>query len=78
MKLSAIFSRTDKVMSKVRAAALIATGIIAALMQSPAISTNVSVLQYMVYAQAVVAFVTKFTAVGDTKPPRPDPLPEQE
>lgn len=65
--MTSIFAKANQVMSKIRAVALIATAVIAALMQSPLISTNVDVLRYLVYVQGFVMFVTKFTPIGDTK-----------
>lgn len=68
--LTRLFAKANVIMSKVRAAALIATAVVAALMQSPLISTNTTVLQILLYVQGVVMFVTKFTPIGDQKPPQ--------
>ena len=70
--MTSIFAKANLVMSKIRAVALIATAVIAALMQSPLIAENVAVLRYLVYVQGVVMFVTKFTPIGDTKRQTPE------
>lgn len=67
-----LFNSYSAVMSKLRAVALIATGVVAALMQAPVLATNVDFLRYALYVQGVLALVTKFTSVGDQPPTAAD------